>query len=108
MEPPPGGPLPSSPAPSHPLYGISVAAELTSASVQSLRLYERHGLISPARTGGGTRRYSPDDIARVQRITALISHGVNLAGVARILELEDENIALRATITRPRRCAEQR
>jgi MerR family transcriptional regulator/heat shock protein HspR len=102
MEATPGQPLPSSP-----LYGISVAAELTSASMQSLRLYERHGLISPARTGGGTRRYSPDDIARVQRITALIAHGVNLAGVARILELEDENVALRDTITRLRRSAKQ-
>jgi MerR family transcriptional regulator, heat shock protein HspR len=79
-----------------PVYSISVAAELADASVQSLRAYERHGLIAPARTDGGTRRYSRDDIARLRRITALIADGVNLAGVARVLALEDENAALRA------------
>jgi MerR family transcriptional regulator, heat shock protein HspR len=79
----------------HPVYGISVAAELSNTSAQALRLYERHGLVTPARTGGGTRRYSADDIARLQRITALAAGGVNLAGIARILELEDENADLR-------------
>ncbi|WP_102145505.1 MerR family transcriptional regulator [Mycobacterium hubeiense] len=86
---------PHVPAPDHGVYGISVAAGLAGASVQSLRLYERHGLLSPARTEGGTRRYSADDVARLQRITALIARGVNLAGVALVLELEDENATLR-------------
>jgi DNA-binding transcriptional MerR regulator len=78
------------------VYGISVAAELSNTSAQALRLYERQGLITPARTEGGTRRYSPDDVARLQRITALAAGGVNLAGIARILDLEDENADLRA------------
>jgi DNA-binding transcriptional MerR regulator len=84
------------PAGDHPVYGISVAAELSNISAQALRLYERHGLIAPSRTGGGTRRYSADDIARLRRIAALAAGGVNLAGIARILDLEDENADLRA------------
>jgi MerR family transcriptional regulator/heat shock protein HspR len=84
------------PGADHPVYGISVAAELSNTSAQALRLYERQGLITPARTEGGTRRYSPDDVARLQRITALAAGGVNLAGIARILDLEDENADLRA------------
>jgi DNA-binding transcriptional MerR regulator len=91
------------PAGDHPVYGISVAAELSNTSVQALRLYERHGLITPARTEGGTRRYSADDVARLQRIAALAAGGVNLAGIARILDLEDENAALRAANTQRRR-----
>jgi MerR family transcriptional regulator, heat shock protein HspR len=95
---------PSSPAPAgdHPVYGISVAAELSNASAQALRFYERHGLITPARTDGGTRRYSPNDVARLKRIAALAAGGVNLAGIARILDLEDENADLRATNPRLR------
>ncbi|OBJ05564.1 MerR family transcriptional regulator [Mycobacterium alsense] len=76
------------------VYGISVAAELSGIPVQSLRLYERHGLVTPARSNGGTRRYSADDLARLQRISALVDAGVNLAGIARILSLEDDNTAL--------------
>lgn len=84
------------PAPDQGVYGISVAAELSGAGAQSLRLYERHGLVTPARSEGGTRRYSAEDLARLQRITELVSAGVNLAGIARILDLEDDNAALRA------------
>ncbi|MCV7219620.1 MerR family transcriptional regulator [Mycolicibacterium elephantis] len=76
------------------VYGISVAAELSGISGQSLRLYERHGLLQPARSPGGTRRYSADDLVRLQRISELVEAGVNLAGIARILSLEDRNAAL--------------
>jgi MerR family transcriptional regulator/heat shock protein HspR len=83
-----------SPAPDHGVYGISVAAELSGIAVQSLRLYERYGLLMPARSDGGTRRYSADDLGRIRRISTLVDAGVNLTGIARILELEDGNAAL--------------
>jgi MerR family transcriptional regulator, heat shock protein HspR len=73
------------------VYGISVAAELSGMNDQSLRLYERQGLLTPARSKGGTRRYSADDLIRLERISELVAAGVNLAGIARILELEDRN-----------------
>ena len=76
------------------VYGISVAAELSGISEQSLRLYERQGLLTPARSAGGTRRYSADDLARLQRISELVTAGVNLAGIDRILSLEDRNATL--------------
>lgn len=82
------------PSSDHGVYGISVAAELSGIPVQSLRLYERHGLLAPGRSDGGTRRYSADDLARLRRISALVEAGVNLAGIARILSLEDDNAAL--------------
>lgn len=87
------------PAPDHGVYGISVAAELSGVAVQSLRLYERHGLLNPARSDGGTRRYSADDLARLKRISELVEAGVNLAGIARILNLEDDNAELSAANT---------
>lgn len=82
--------------PSRGLYTISVAAELAGTAPQSLRAYEERGLVTPSRTGGGTRLYSDDDITRLRRAVELTSQGVNLAGVARILDLEDENTRLRA------------
>lgn len=82
------------PEPHRGVYGISVAAELSGISEQSLRLYERHGLLTPARSAGGTRRYSADDLTRLQRISELVAAGVNLPGVVRILSLEDRNAAL--------------
>jgi MerR family transcriptional regulator, heat shock protein HspR len=94
---------PQRPSGDLPVYGISVAAELSNTSAQALRLYERSGLITPARTRGGTRRYSADDVARLQRIAALAAAGVNLAGIARILDLEDENADLRAANRKRRR-----
>lgn len=81
------------------VYGISVAAELSGTAADSLRLWERHGLLMPVRTSGGTRRYSSDDLTRIRRITTLVAAGVNIAGIARILDLEDDNIALRATLS---------
>ena len=90
------------PAPDRGVYGISVAAELSGAPVQSIRLWERHGLLTPIRTQGGTRRYSDDDLARIARIVALAAGGVNIAGIARILDLEDDNTALRGARS-PRR-----
>lgn len=82
------------------VYGISVAAELSGLAVSSLRLYEAHGLVEPSRTPGGTRRYSVNDVDRLRSIGTLMDDGVNLAGVARVLRLEEENRELRA------RCAE--
>jgi MerR family transcriptional regulator, heat shock protein HspR len=84
------------PAPDQGVYGISVAAELSGVAVQSLRLYERCGLLTPDRSEGGTRRYSADDLARLRRISELVDAGINLAGIARILGLEDDNAELSA------------
>ncbi|MBC2640767.1 MULTISPECIES: MerR family transcriptional regulator [unclassified Rhodococcus (in: high G+C Gram-positive bacteria)] len=70
------------------VYGISVAAELSGFGVAALRLYEEYGLITPGRTGGGTRRYSDYDLARLKRIAELIDAGVNLVGIGRVLDLE--------------------
>jgi MerR family transcriptional regulator, heat shock protein HspR len=78
------------------VYGISVTAELSGLGPQTLRFYERCGLLTPQRTEGGTRRYSDDDLATLQRITELTDEGVNLAAVARILELEARNAELEA------------
>ncbi|MEU4312182.1 MerR family transcriptional regulator [Nocardia sp. NPDC024068] len=77
------------------VYAISVAAELAGVGVQTLRLYEQHGLVSPARSSGGTRRYSHDDLARLHRVTALSGQGFPLTAIGRILELEDANTTLR-------------
>ena len=76
------------------VYGISVAAELTGIDPQTLRLYERRGLLTPARTEGGTRRYSDDDLDRLRQITELVAQGINLAGIAQILHLQHRNTAL--------------
>jgi MerR family transcriptional regulator, heat shock protein HspR len=76
------------------VYSISVAAELSGIPVQSLRLYEQRGLLTPARTAGGTRRYSDDDLVRLQRITELLTGGVNVAGIGQILDLQDQNTQL--------------
>jgi MerR family transcriptional regulator/heat shock protein HspR len=77
------------------VYGISTAAELVGTGVQNLRLYETRGLLEPARTDGGTRRYSADDLDRLRRISHLLDAGLNLAGIAMVLQLEDENHQLR-------------
>ncbi len=76
------------------MFSISVAAELVGVVPQTLRLYEARGLIRPERTPGGTRRYSHADLARLRRISQLLEAGVNLAGVAMVLELEAANAAL--------------
>jgi MerR family transcriptional regulator, heat shock protein HspR len=77
------------------VYVISVAAELAGVHPQTLRIYERKGLVDPARTGGGSRRYSEADIARLRRIQELTNEGHNLLGVKRLMELEAELVALR-------------
>ena len=76
------------------VYVISVAAELAGVHPQTLRIYERKGLLDPARTAGGSRRYSERDIARLQRIQDLTAAGLNLEGVKRVMELEDEVVRL--------------
>lgn len=84
------------------VYGISVAAELSGIGPQTLRLYENRGLLTPARTPGGTRRYSDDDIARLRRITELVDIGINVAGIGQILGLEARNARLESDNTRLR------
>ena len=83
------------------VYGISVAAELVGTGVQNLRAYEARGLLTPVRTAGGTRRYSPDDLDRLRRIGDLLDAGLNLAGIAMVMQLQDENQLLREQATRP-------
>jgi MerR family transcriptional regulator/heat shock protein HspR len=84
------------------VYGISVAADLVGMAPQTLRLYEDRGLLDPARTAGGTRRYSQDDLDRLRRIGELLGTGLNLAGVAAVLGLESDNARLRAENLRMR------
>jgi DNA-binding transcriptional MerR regulator len=78
------------------VYGISVAAELVGTGVQNLRAYEARGLLEPERTEGGTRRYSPNDLDRLRPIGELLEAGLNLAGIAMVIDLQDENSQLRA------------
>ena len=77
------------------LYVISVAAELAGVHPQTLRIYERKGLVEPARTSGRSRRYSDEDIELLRRIQELTTEGVSLVGVQRILALEQELHAMR-------------
>ena len=81
------------------VYVISVAAELAGVHPQTLRIYERRGLLDPARTGGGSRRYSQRDIDRLRRINELTEAGLNLAGVKAVMELEDEVARLRRQLS---------
>jgi MerR family transcriptional regulator/heat shock protein HspR len=92
----------SDPARVRAVYVISVAAELAGVHPQTLRIYERKGLLEPARTGGGSRRYSDADIHLLRRIQDLTEAGLNLAGVKRVLELERENELLRAQLDQTR------
>ncbi|MBD3943591.1 MerR family transcriptional regulator [Microbacterium sp. NEAU-LLC] len=78
------------------VYGISVAAELAGSGVQNLRAYEAHGLLLPDRSAGGTRRYSVNDVVMLRRIGELLDAGLNLAGIAMVIPLQDENRRLRA------------
>ncbi|HEX3539094.1 MAG TPA: MerR family transcriptional regulator [Acidimicrobiales bacterium] len=82
------------------VYVISVAAELAGVHPQTLRIYERKGLVDPARTGGGSRRYSERDLERLRRIQELTNRGLNLEGVRRVMELEDEVTRLRRELAR--------
>jgi len=87
------------------VYVISVAAELAGVHPQTLRIYERKGLVDPARTAGGSRRYSDADISVLHRIQELTNDGLNLAGVQRVLELEHTIASLRAELEDLRRQA---
>lgn len=86
---------PRPPGPTVPVYVISVAAELTGLHPQTLRQYDRLGLVSPGRSGGGGRRYSLRDIELLREVAELTSTGIGLEGVRRILDLENQVVALR-------------
>lgn len=77
------------------VYGITVASQIANLHPQTLRQYDRLGLVSPGRTDGRTRLYSLRDIARLKEIAQLTADGVNLAGIQRIMQLEEENLRLR-------------
>jgi MerR family transcriptional regulator/heat shock protein HspR len=82
------------------VYVISVAAELAGVHPQTLRIYERKGLVDPARTAGRSRRYSERDLERLRHIQELTTQGLNLEGVRRVMELEDEVARLRRELAR--------
>jgi MerR family transcriptional regulator/heat shock protein HspR len=84
------------------VFVISVAAELAGMHPQTLRIYERKGLLEPYRTPGGTRRYSQEDIERLQLIQDLTSQGLNLEGVRRVIALQEENRILKRKVDRLR------
>ena len=89
--------------PTRAVYVISVAAELAGVHPQTLRIYERKGLVDPARTSGGSRRYSDADIDQLRRIQELTNEGLNLYGVQRVLDLEAEVGRLRAELAEARK-----
>jgi MerR family transcriptional regulator/heat shock protein HspR len=89
------------------VYVISVAAELGGVHPQTLRIYERKGLLDPARTTGGNRRYSDVDIDKLRRIQELTNAGLNLEGVRQVLALEEENERLRQALAQARLEARQ-
>lgn len=87
------------------VFAISVAADMVAMQIQNLRVYERRGLVEPDRSAGGSRLYSPADIEVLHRIRDLLAEGLNLAGIAKVLELErsldrllDENARLRSAL----------
>jgi DNA-binding transcriptional MerR regulator len=82
------------------VYGISVAASLVGNAPQNLRLYEARGLLEPARSDGGTRLYSENDLERLRVIAGLLDDGLNLAGVHRVLDLQEANERLQSELDR--------
>jgi MerR family transcriptional regulator/heat shock protein HspR len=90
--------MPIEPDPELGLYAISVASQLTGVTPQTLRLYESKGLLEPARTEGGTRRYSRRDLDRVEEIMSMTAEGLTLGGIKRLLEMQAETAALRAEV----------
>jgi MerR family transcriptional regulator/heat shock protein HspR len=89
------------------VYVISVAAELAGVHPQTLRVYERKGLLDPSRTQGGSRRFSEEDLDRLRHIQTLTTEGINLQGVRRVLELEAEVARLRAELEATRAAARE-
>ena len=94
------GPVTEWPDAARGVFAISVAAELAGVHPQTLRIYEREGLVQPARSEGGTRRYSAEDVERLRLIAALTGDGLNLAGVKKVLALQQQLAELRATVER--------
>jgi len=86
------------PDPQQGVFAISIAAELSGLHPQTLRIYERQGLIDPERSAGGTRRYSGDDVQRLREIAGLTDSGINIAGIKRVLELQEENRRLQGQV----------
>lgn len=84
--------------PSQGVYGISVAAHLVGIAPQNLRMYEARGLLTPARSNGGTRLYSENDLERLRLIGRLLEDGLNLAGIHMVLDLQEENERLQLEI----------
>jgi MerR family transcriptional regulator/heat shock protein HspR len=82
----------------HGVFAISVAAELAGVHPQTLRIYEREGLVTPARSDGGTRRYSGEDVERLRLIASLTGAGLNIAGVKMVLSLQDQLAELRGVV----------
>ncbi len=99
---PEGGQEAERPLSARAVYVISVAAELAGVHPQTLRIYERKGLLDPTRTSGGSRRFSDLDLAKLRRIQQLTTEGLNLEGVRRVLELEAEVARLRLELERAR------
>lgn len=89
------------------VYVISVAAELSGVHPQTLRIYERKGLLEPSRTSGGSRRFSDADLRRLAHIQELTASGLNLEGVRRVLELEAEVAALKTQLAELEAAARQ-
>jgi MerR family transcriptional regulator/heat shock protein HspR len=98
----PGGQDDTGTGPGQGVYGISVVSGLLGTGVQNLRAYERAGLVNPDRTAGGTRLYSPDDVARLRRVQRLLTDGLNLTGIGRVLDLEDDVADLRQQLAQAR------
>ena len=81
-----------------PLFVISVAAELSGMHPQTLRQYDRMGLVSPTRTQGRSRRYTMQDVAKLREVAKLSAEGVSLEGIRRVLELVNENVSLKSRV----------
>jgi MerR family transcriptional regulator, heat shock protein HspR len=81
-----------------PLFVISVAAELSGMHPQTLRQYDRMGLVSPTRTQGKSRRYTVQDVAKLREIQRLSTEGVSLEGIRRVMELVNENTELKQRV----------
>jgi len=94
--------------PAHGLYSISVAAELAGLHPQTLRIYEREGLLQPSRSPGGTRRYSHNDITRLLEISALTGDGLNLAGIRQVLALQEQTRRLQAELDQLKNASKNR
>jgi MerR family transcriptional regulator, heat shock protein HspR len=89
------------------LFSISVAAEIAGLHPQTLRIYEREGLLDPARSAGGTRRYSRRDMGRLREICALTADGLNIAGIRRVLQLQEETRRLQQELAALRALADR-